>query len=167
MENGQKIFELGFPLTALLLKEGQRIKRKQVEKWHFFIGTNLSICCYANIDCHPYVCNRKNSKSLNHSFARNAFFFAFVIVSALKCSEDAKIKNVSEWVTRSPIELSCPGLLKSLLSLGKGSIEKKTFSFELWGGGLPMPEILALCLEVHFWSIKRVFFFKNANVLNF
>ena len=32
VENGQKIFELGVPLTALLLKEGQRIKRKQVEK---------------------------------------------------------------------------------------------------------------------------------------
>ena len=27
--------------------------------------------------------------------------------------------------------------------------------------------ILALFLEVHFWSIKRVYFFKNANVLNF
>ena len=41
---------------------------------------------------------------------------------------------------------------------------------ELWGGGgLPMPEffVLALFLEVHFWSIRRVYFFKNANVLNF
>ena len=36
------------------------------------------------------------------------------------------------------------------------------------GGGLPMPEnCLALFQEVHFWSIKRVYFFKNANVLNF
>ena len=114
VENGQKISELSFPLTALLLKEGQLIKRKQVEKWHFFIGTNLSICCYANIDCHPYVCNRKNCKSLNHSFARNAFFFAFVIVSALKCSEDAKIKKmwVSEWKGSEwqGHQLSCPVL---------------------------------------------------------
>ena len=29
-----------------------------------------------------------------------------------------------------------------------------------------MPEFLALFLEVHFWSIKRVYFFKNSNVLN-
>ena len=35
-------------------------------------------------------------------------------------------------------------------------------------GGLPMPEFLALFQEVRFWSIqKRVYFFKNANVLNF
>ena len=34
------------------------------------------------------------------------------------------------------------------------------------GGGLPMPEFLTLFQEVRFWSIKRVFFFKNANVLN-
>ena len=47
---------------------------------------------------------------------------------------------------------------------------KKTFSFGHCpneGGGLPMPEFLALFQEVHFWSIKRVYFFKNANVLNF
>ena len=58
-----------------------------------------------------------------------------------------------------------------LSKLGKGSIEKNVFFRalpELWGGwGLPMPEFLALFLEVHFWSIKRVYFFKNANVLNF
>ena len=35
------------------------------------------------------------------------------------------------------------------------------------GGGLPMPEFFTLFQEVRFWSIKRVFFFKNANVLNF
>ena len=48
--------------------------------------------------------------------------------------------------------------------------EKKTFSFVHCpneGGGLPMPEFLALFQEMHFWSIKRVYFFKNANVLNF
>ena len=31
----------------------------------------------------------------------------------------------------------------------------------------PCPNFLALFLEVHFWSIKRVYFLKNANVLNF
>ena len=34
-------------------------------------------------------------------------------------------------------------------------------------GVYPCPNFLALFLEVHFWSIKRVYFFKNANVLNF
>ena len=55
--------------------------------------------------------------------------------------------------------------------LGKGSTEKKTFSFghcpNDGGGVYPCPNFLALFLEVHFWSIKRVYFFKNANVLNF
>ena len=48
---------------------------------------------------------------------------------------------------------------------------KKTFSFghcpNDGGGVYPCPNFLALFLEVHFWSIKRVYFFKNANVLNF
>ena len=55
--------------------------------------------------------------------------------------------------------------------LGKTSIEKKRFLSgiaRMMGGGVyPCPNFLALFLEVHFWSIKRVYFFKNANVLNF
>ena len=55
--------------------------------------------------------------------------------------------------------------------LGKTSIEKKRFLSgiaQIMGGGVyPCPNFLALFLEVHFWSIKRVYFFKNANVLNF
>ena len=47
------------------------------------------------------------------------------------------------------------------LNLREGLNEKKTFSFG------HCPNFLALFLEVHFWSIKRVYFFKNANVLNF
>ena len=35
------------------------------------------------------------------------------------------------------------------------------------GGVYPCPKFLALFLEVHILSIKRVYFFKNANVLNF
>ena len=61
-------------------------------------------------------------------------------------------------------------LTLSFLQLGKASIKKNVFFWALpeWGGGgLPMPEFLALFQEVHFWSIKRVYFFKNANVLNF
>ena len=38
---------------------------------------------------------------------------------------------------------------------------KNTFSFG------HCPNFLALFQEVHFWSIKRVYFFKNANVVNF
>ena len=30
-----------------------------------------------------------------------------------------------------------------------------------------MPEFFGPFLELHFWSIKRVYFLKNANVLNF
>ena len=56
-------------------------------------------------------------------------------------------------------------------ALGKGSTGKKTFSFghcpNDGGGVYPCPNFLALFLKVHFWSIKRVYFFKNANVLNF
>ena len=58
-------------------------------------------------------------------------------------------------------------------SLREGLNEKKTFSFGHCpndggrGGVYPCPNFLALFLEVHFWSIKRVYFFKNANVLNF
>ena len=47
--------------------------------------------------------------------------------------------------------------------------EKKRFLSgiaRMRGGGLPMPDFLSLFQEVHFWSIKRVYFFKNANVLN-
>ena len=50
-------------------------------------------------------------------------------------------------------------------------MEKKRFlsgiARMMGGGGLPKPEFLALFLEVHFWSIKIVYFFKNANVMNF
>ena len=56
------------------------------------------------------------------------------------------------------------------LPKGRGQL-KRNFFFralpELWGGVYPCPNFLALFLEVHFWSIKRVYFFKNANVLNF
>ena len=55
--------------------------------------------------------------------------------------------------------------------LGKASIEKNVLISgiaRIRGGGVyPCPNFLALFLEVHFWSIKRVYFFKNANVLNF
>ena len=53
----------------------------------------------------------------------------------------------------------------------EGVNEKKTFSFghcpNDGGGVYPCSIFLALFLEVHFWSIKRVYFLKNANVLNF
>ena len=61
----------------------------------------------------------------------------------------------------------------SKMCLGKASNEKKRFLSgiaRMMGGGVPMvpcPNFLALFLEVHFWSIKRVYFFKNANVVNF
>ena len=55
--------------------------------------------------------------------------------------------------------------------LGKTSIEKKTFSFghcpNYGGGGLPMPEFFGPLSRSAFLLIKRVYFFKNAIVLNF
>ena len=48
--------------------------------------------------------------------------------------------------------------------------EKKRFLSgiaRMRGGDYPCPNFLALFQEVHFWSIKRVYFIKNANVLNF
>ena len=48
--------------------------------------------------------------------------------------------------------------------------EKKRFLSgiaQMRRGVYPCPNFLAHFQEVHFWSIKRVYFFKNANVLNF
>ena len=63
------------------------------------------------------------------------------------------------------------GLRPSSLCIREDINEKKTFSFghcpNEGGGVYPCPNFLALFQEVHFWSIKRVYFFKNANVLNF
>ena len=48
---------------------------------------------------------------------------------------------------------------------------KKTFTFghcpNKGGGGLPMPEFFGPLLRSAFLVNKRVYFFKNANVLNF
>ena len=50
-------------------------------------------------------------------------------------------------------------------------MKKKVFFQALpeWGGRgvYPCPNFFALFQEVHFWSIKRVYFFKKANILNF
>ena len=58
-----------------------------------------------------------------------------------------------------------------IADIREGVNGKKTFSFghcpNDGGGVYPCLNFLALFLEVHFWSIKRVYFFKNANVLNF
>ena len=63
-------------------------------------------------------------------------------------------------------------VLTEMFDVREGVNGKKTFSFghcpnDGGGGVYPCPNFLALFLEVHFWSIKRVYFFKNANVLNF
>ena len=55
--------------------------------------------------------------------------------------------------------------------LGKASMKKKSFLSGIArmreGAVYPCPNFLALFQKVHFWSIKRVYFFKNANVLKF
>ena len=58
----------------------------------------------------------------------------------------------------------------NFLSLRKGLNEKKRFLSgiaRMRGGVYPCLNFLALFQEVHFWSIKGVYFFKNANLLNF
>ena len=76
---------------------------------------------------------------------------------------------IERWISEKPS-------LRLLLQLTHRRIreevnEEKNVFFralpEWWGGVYPCPIFLALFLEVHFWSIKRVYFFKNANVLNF
>ena len=63
------------------------------------------------------------------------------------------------------------GIRHFVQSLREGLNEKKRFLSgiaRIMGGGVcPSPNFLALFLEVHFWSIKTVYFFKNANALNF
>ena len=57
-----------------------------------------------------------------------------------------------------------------LIAKGRGQLKKKGFLSgiaRMRGGGLPMPEFFGPFQEVHFGSIERVYFFKNANVLNF
>ena len=55
--------------------------------------------------------------------------------------------------------------------LGKGSIEKKKRFLSgiarIRGGGSTHARIFGPLFRSAFWSIKRVYFFKNANVLNF
>ena len=78
-----------------------------------------------------------------------------------RASVSSTTRKVLQWA---------PSISYTYHVLGKTSIEKKRFLSgiaRIMGGGLPMPKFLALFLEVHFWSIKRVYFFKNANVLNF
>ena len=57
---------------------------------------------------------------------------------------------------------------------GRDPLKKKTFSFRHYPnnggggeGGLPMPEFFDPLSRIAFLVKKRVYFFKNANVLNF
>ena len=56
-----------------------------------------------------------------------------------------------------------------LLSLGKGSIEKKRFLSgiaRIMGGGVyPCPNFLALFLEMHFWLIKKSLFLQKCQCI--
>ena len=71
----------------------------------------------------------------------------------------------------SPQQLAAAHQETSRGCLREGVNGKKRFLSgiaRMMGEGVyPCPNFLALFLEVHFWSIKRVYFFKNANVLNF
>ena len=65
---------------------------------------------------------------------------------------------------------SLPMSVTDSLTKGRHQWKKKRFLSGIAlmrGGGLPMPEFFGPFQEVHFRSIKRVYIFKNANVLNF
>ena len=67
-------------------------------------------------------------------------------------------------------KFNSPTYLSLFSSKGRQQLKKNVFFRalpELWGGGLPMPEFFGPLFRSAFWSIKRVYFFKNANVLNF
>ena len=105
---------------------------------------------------------QKNNSRLNCKLARlNLYYF-------LRSCNPLSMKWCQSMTSSMWYLLCC---VYEKIILGKGSIEKKTFSFghcpNKGGGVYPCPIFLALFLEVHFWSIKRVYFFKNANVLNF
>ena len=72
-------------------------------------------------------------------------------------------RGAHPWYTYLPCSSSF------LLREGINGIKSFSFGHCLNDGGgvYPCPNFLALFLEVQFWSIKRVYFFKNANVLNF
>ena len=94
------------------------------------------------------------------------------------CAVVREAQNVvDDWRKQADVE-GCPDpdLWKlsrlDLLAVREGLNLKKPVFFRAlpgWGGrGIyPCPNFLALFQEVHFWSIKRVYFFKNANVLTF
>ena len=62
------------------------------------------------------------------------------------------------------------GLRPSSLCIRENINEKKRFLSgiaRMMGGGLPMSEFFGPLFRSAFWSIKRVYFFKNANVTVF
>ena len=83
-----------------------------------------------------------------------------------------RIGSVRIWSHQSFVELIKVRMYTLVWPvLRKTSIEKKRFlsgiARMMREGVNPCPNFLALFQGVHFWSIKRVYFFKNANVLNF
>ena len=123
------------------------------------------------------------STIINHTWV--SFYYQYflyinhIFLSQTKCLSDDLQMIVTNYCQTNISLMVLFGSLSSLyvyhyqnnFVLGKTSIEKKRFLSgigRMMGGGVyPCPNFLALFLEVHFWSIKRVYFFKNANVLNF
>ena len=92
--------------------------------------------------------------------------------SSLKSADLSKIKNA--WKSLHNLLFWNSNLVWLIemneMTKGRGQLKKKRFLSgiaRIMGGVYPCPNFLALFLEVHFWSIKGVYFFKNANVLNF
>ena len=62
-------------------------------------------------------------------------------------------------------------IIRDYLDKERHQLKKKRFlsaiARMMEGEVYPCPNFLALFEEVQFWLIKRAYFFKNANVLNF
>ena len=96
------------------------------------------------------------------------------IYSYSSCTNQIMGKNLRSvahwWIAKWDGEATWT--LHPLVAIREDINWKKMFSFghsPNFGGGVvyPCPNFWALFIAVHFWSIKRVYFFKNANVLNF
>ena len=121
---------------------------------------------------YTFNCSIRFYHSTNPILPQNVLGALIVVIISRSCDISSRfcvIRLGGLW--RAVIKVIVCAVCRCLCLREEINWKKKVFFRalpELWGGGVyPCPNFLALFLEVHFWSIKRVYFFKNANVLNF
>ena len=114
---------------------------------------------------------RRDVNTLINSSENEAMFrqISRVVVKADLLRYEVSLLKYSEFPTIRLAENKDAIKFASVyVELSEDQQKKNTFGkFPNYGGVSPCPNVLALFQEVHFWSIKRVYFFKNANELNF